>query len=359
MRRLVLAGFLVTCVPASPSLACTCIGPQHEWTIRGSTLVFAAEILSLDKHPSSEFLARYPLRVIAVWKGDLPESTYVDASWSGSCGYDFEVGRQYLIYMAADEAERRQVHLCSGTAPLDVLYYDRFLLGEPVTRYDAEYETVTLETMLDLVTKAGSEDDLAWQFSYFKIEASLLLPRLLRVANGHVPGNQIAALRAIGALGTSAEPAYATLGGAILTLDPRNAEINAEKILAMASVCGDFERMTVILERALTDESPLLRRAAVRSCRALDDPSDALEISRLLRLALNDEDAEVRATAIRGLRYRHDPAAARRIKTMSRSDPDDTVRSTARDYLKWQYRWSKAARPHGTLRDRGITYRRQ
>ena len=161
MCRVIRAAVLIFTYIASPCFACTCIGPQHEWAIRASTAIFAAEVLANDAHPTSDFLSRYALRVFAVWKGDIPESTYVDAPWSGACGYPFEVGHRYLIYMSAEDMSRRHVHLCSGTSVLEALYYDRYLLGEPVARYDPDFETVTLETLMDLMTQAGSEIDLA------------------------------------------------------------------------------------------------------------------------------------------------------------------------------------------------------
>jgi HEAT repeats len=357
VRRSIFAAVLLPTFYITPSSACDCVGPRHEWAIHASRATFAAEVLAQEEYAKPAIDRRYKIRVLAVWRGDLPETTTVDVG--SGCGYPLEVGRRYLIYMLGRDAERLLVELCSGTGPLEYLYYDRYLLDEPATRYEPSFETVTLEAMLDLVAQEGSEAlEMAWQFSNFQYEAALLLPRLLRIANRSLPGNRLAALRAIGSLGKSAGSAYPHLAGSTVWWSEDDPSINAERILAMAKISGDFTRMKDSLIRALGDEDPVVRRAAVRSFSSFRNASEDREISRVLRRCLDDDDAGVRIAAISMLRFEHDPTVACRVKKLLRSDPDPTVRSEARDYLGWDYRWSRMARQGGSVRDRGFEYRR-
>jgi hypothetical protein len=51
----------------------------------------------------------------------------------GDCGFDFQVGEQYLVYAFADESGKLSTGICSGTALLDERKADvSYLRGEPV-----------------------------------------------------------------------------------------------------------------------------------------------------------------------------------------------------------------------------------
>src|SRR5678816_157157 len=201
-RAFVMAGAVLASLP-TPSFSCQCAIPMPGQSIQGALLIFAVHITG------SQHDGRFPARVLAVWRGELPETTTV--ALTGACGYGFKAGEDYLVFIHSSiDSVGHAVGMCSGTRQLEGAYLDRYLLGEPIIRYDDAYETVTLDTMMDRIGKPGGES-FAPEFGYFRIESALLVPRLRRMARAELPGNQLAAVRAIDALGETASDAYPDL----------------------------------------------------------------------------------------------------------------------------------------------------
>jgi putative intracellular protease/amidase len=75
----------------------------------------------------------------------------------GDCGFDFEVGKQYLVYASADETGQLSTDICSGTALLEESQTSlSYLRGEPITTENAEGDTATAKGKLcGRVVRAG------------------------------------------------------------------------------------------------------------------------------------------------------------------------------------------------------------
>lgn len=117
---LVVALMLVGGMLARPARACTCIpNPPPEEARAAAAGVFAAEVLDLEdvegSYPSD---LRVTLRIIQTFKGDYDETLVVrTANNSAACGFPFQKGGSYLVYVDREESNLR-VSLCSRTAAL-------------------------------------------------------------------------------------------------------------------------------------------------------------------------------------------------------------------------------------------------
>lgn len=80
--------------------------------------------------------------VSMVWKGRLPEEIAVDTSQiGGACGYEFAVGREYIVYAFKDEAGLT-TSICTRTSLVEAAQQDRAELGAgkpPVISAPAEH----------------------------------------------------------------------------------------------------------------------------------------------------------------------------------------------------------------------------
>lgn len=181
-------------------------------------------------------------------------------------------------------------------------------------------------------------------------EAATLLEALLRAAEPwrrmaavaaiavHGGGSAAAALQWVAAadedadVATAAIEALARLAGApdgeaarpvraLLTLlaEPRRRE---QVLAALASLP---RRHTPLVAEGLRHASAEVRRSTVEALARMKDA----EASRALAAALEDEDASVRATAVTELRRLGSRSAERRLMTMARMDPDQSVRQAA------------------------------
>jgi len=122
-RLLLVAGALVLMGLVQQAFACTCLPPESpERELERSTAVFAGEVTSVET-PSGQITSSadpvaITFEVYTVWKGPHTNTfTITTARSSASCGYAFEMGKEYLVY-ARGEADDLQVSLCSRTKPL-------------------------------------------------------------------------------------------------------------------------------------------------------------------------------------------------------------------------------------------------
>ena len=112
--------FLTT--PGSVS-ACSCIGGvSPSEAFEQATAVFSGTVISLEKPISQVFSSADPVTVVfqvdTVWKGPKQDELAVTTPLSSvSCGYEFQIGRSYLVYASGSE-NALQVSKCSRTMPL-------------------------------------------------------------------------------------------------------------------------------------------------------------------------------------------------------------------------------------------------
>jgi hypothetical protein len=335
-RALVVAAALVATFPTL-SRTCQCITPAPGQAIGGARLIFAVHVTGGRGREG-----RFPVRVLAVWRGELPESTTVT---SGVCGFPLEANKDFLVYIhSASDSVRLDVHLCSGTRPLESAYLDRYLLGQPAVRYDNTYETVTLDTVLERLSEPGAEWILP-QFGYFRIEAPLLLPRLRRMARAEMPGNQLAAIRAIDVLGNVASDAYPDLCVQFEFLNKQDPTLRAAALSAMLSVNHDYRQNRAFLLKAMDDAAPEVRAVVVTRIHNLQQ-RDEEEVRKIVWRGLADTDPKIRADAIRGCSYSDfSDAMVKKIKQVSRSEPDQDVLNAAWEYLDAREKDSHRNRP--------------
>lgn len=366
MRRLVLAGFLVTCVPASPSLACSCVTGEPEGAIRHARIVFAMRVTDVEfqrraRMGYSRWL--HHADVLAVWRGDVGESVVMVAMGS-NCESRFEAGQSYLVYAHQMTADTMRTTICSRTGLLADRYYDRYLLGDPSVLYDPSIHPVTLDTMLSVLGREGLEADwMASQFYGLRPEADLVLPKLIRMARGDIPCNRLAVVRAIGNLGESAQNTTEVLRDIRYWSGKDDPELRAAALKSLMKVNPEFAEVRVDIARGLQDPAPEVRIVAIEQTAWLNRPyQHRPEIKRLMMPYLDDPDASVRCAVIELFRWwEYSPDVAREIKRMSRSDPDANVRSEADGYLELKYDRSRRAPAYRSVADRGFdhpTYRK-
>ena len=164
---LVSAIFALTISPA-PAVACKCLSPPQDiktardlaqWTANRSNAIFEGRVERVELK-----WARMEANVGDVIPADLEEGppgmqVSLDVSRSyrgaqqknirirtgvggGDCGFDFEVGKQYLVYAFADESGQLETGICSGTALVEESKANlSYLRGDPITSESVERKT--------------------------------------------------------------------------------------------------------------------------------------------------------------------------------------------------------------------------
>ena len=128
-----LAGMAWTAAP-SRAHACSCAQPgAPDESLRRAAAVFAGEATDI-REPSGWIRAslepvRVAFRVNEIWKGVKGgEAVVRTASAEASCGYEFESGRNYLVY-AESGPDGLTASLCSRTTELASAEADLAALG--------------------------------------------------------------------------------------------------------------------------------------------------------------------------------------------------------------------------------------
>ncbi len=148
-RGTMLVGFLLLLLTAASiapdcAYACTCLppGPPAQ-ELAGSSAVFAGKVTSFSA-PSTEGTSTdartATFEVSQMWKG-ARQGTIVATTPrdSAGCGFEFEVGREYLVYAGTTDG-KLSVSLCSRTQQLSDAAADLQALGSgtmPNTGADA------------------------------------------------------------------------------------------------------------------------------------------------------------------------------------------------------------------------------
>lgn len=123
MKKFLLVFFAAAVVmfaSAENALACSCMASQDpvnkqiENAYSGSEAIFAGEVLEVKE--SGEYTLAVKFKVKKTWKGSaVQEITIKTAENSAMCGYNFEVGKQYLVY-ANGNANELSTTDCSRTS---------------------------------------------------------------------------------------------------------------------------------------------------------------------------------------------------------------------------------------------------
>lgn len=139
VRKFLLSLAILSCLlvlTTQRAYACSCIGPgSAAEELERSTAVFAGTVVDVadaNRGPiiSSADPIAFTFQVTRVWKGPIHTTLIISSARGGaSCGYEFEVGREYLVYADGTETHL-QASLCSRTQPLSVAGEDLKALGE-------------------------------------------------------------------------------------------------------------------------------------------------------------------------------------------------------------------------------------
>jgi hypothetical protein len=110
------------------AFGCSCVEPKPPAeALAESRTVFSGKVIDID---SNEFSKSVTFDVDRAWKGISKDRvTAATPANSAACGYEFEEGREYLIYSHDDE-EGLEVIICSRTQPLETATADLIVLGE-------------------------------------------------------------------------------------------------------------------------------------------------------------------------------------------------------------------------------------
>ena len=140
-RTCAIAGLVSLAIPGA-ALACSCAQPSAEQGYELATAVFAGTVTEVEE----PFWVRVGLsepgahdvtfQVTKRWKGADAATATVRTRLTGeACGYPFQLGGAYLVFVAPGPAEDLETGICSGTRDLagaeeDVRVLDQLVAGE-------------------------------------------------------------------------------------------------------------------------------------------------------------------------------------------------------------------------------------
>ena len=145
---------LVFCRPL-PVVACSCMElPPPDEALTNATAVFSGEVIAIkdSKGIYGEIGKTVSFKVREVWKGDNgSDISVVTGSDSASCGLDFIIGKEYIVYAHASDMYGKTVlssTLCDRTTELKNATDDISMIGQSqvpkqsektAETYDANY----------------------------------------------------------------------------------------------------------------------------------------------------------------------------------------------------------------------------
>ncbi len=117
---LALAAFLL--IAPERSFACSCImldeplNKQIESAFTEANAVFSGEVVEVRESADDSYSVEVTFKTAKTWKGDaLKTITISTGQNSAMCGFNFEVGKTYLVY-AHGEAGKLSTTICTRTA---------------------------------------------------------------------------------------------------------------------------------------------------------------------------------------------------------------------------------------------------
>jgi Tissue inhibitor of metalloproteinase len=118
-KYLLAFAFLFLLFGAKETFACSCAPPSQTTNddFQKATTVFTGKVLSVQRKEGAPTVT-VKLAVQRYWKGKVSnEIKITTASNSAACGFNFEVGKDYLVY-ATDNNGKLSTGLCSRTAAI-------------------------------------------------------------------------------------------------------------------------------------------------------------------------------------------------------------------------------------------------
>lgn len=114
LRSIVLG---LTLFAVGPALACRCIEPGDAAAYRGAHAIVLANVVQVSGNPVGLGGAIAVLVVDKAWKSAVADRIQVETSTT--CGYVFETGKEYLVYLRAGGAGTPySTSKCMGNRPL-------------------------------------------------------------------------------------------------------------------------------------------------------------------------------------------------------------------------------------------------
>lgn len=119
-------GVACTCLVSSPSQP---LRRQVTQARNDSRALFSGKVLEIAEDPQTSSLT-VKLKVERVWKGSIPAEVVIETGrGGGDCGYGFEVGERYLVYVSGSNELKMQTNICQRTARLSEAASDLKILG--------------------------------------------------------------------------------------------------------------------------------------------------------------------------------------------------------------------------------------
>lgn len=143
---------LALAVTVDRAYACSCVMPGPPTAeLEAATAVFSGKVLRADVRGGEVTSSADPVWVgfqaYSVWKGPaLTTLVVTTARGSASCGYPFEVGREYLVY-SGGTWDALEVSLCSRTRLLSEADEDLAALGSGNVLWPPETGAVRSRTV--------------------------------------------------------------------------------------------------------------------------------------------------------------------------------------------------------------------
>ena len=115
--------------------ACSCIQRDETLTQQvrkaktDARAIFSGKVLEVVRKPENhEVVVKF--RVDKSWKGNVSKQmTITTGADSAMCGYNFEVGKSYLIYAQGSDTSSLQTNICTRTAQYAAAKADIKVLG--------------------------------------------------------------------------------------------------------------------------------------------------------------------------------------------------------------------------------------
>ncbi|MDV6377141.1 LPXTG cell wall anchor domain-containing protein [Sporosarcina sp. GW1-11] len=117
-----------------PTAACSCMmPPSADIALSVATAVFSGEVVKVEKNNKDNGKTIH-FNVREIWKGiDSATVSVFTGNDSASCGIDFTVGKEYLVYAHTMDSSGKSIlstTLCDRTAELANAADDLTLIGE-------------------------------------------------------------------------------------------------------------------------------------------------------------------------------------------------------------------------------------
>ena len=136
-RLLLFANILLLPLAPWPVLSCSCEppgSPLEELALYDA--VFAGQVVEIVEKAADPEDLTISFELSAVWKGELEMDVSIGTRLSNvECGYQFELGEQYLVYAYFSADGTLRTGICSRTMVLAAAANDREQLGEPISRW--------------------------------------------------------------------------------------------------------------------------------------------------------------------------------------------------------------------------------